>query len=179
MHRNVEKMLEALLFENGEGYTLDKLSRITGYDRDVVEEGLSDLAHSLKAADRGIRLLRKDDRALLVATNEAADIISSLRSKELAGPLSSAALETLTIILYLGPVEKKNIDYIRGVNSRGMLRILRARDLVEHERKEGVVHYTGTVKLLQFLGIERPEQLPNYDKAREQFKNALAGEAEK
>lgn len=175
MHNEREKIVEALLFESGEGYSVSRLAEILDCDEDEVEETLSDLAHSLKAANRGIRLLRKDGRAVLATSGDVSEVLQRVRKEALSGPLSAAALETLTVVLYLGPIRKGEIDYIRGVNSQGILRSLCARGLVEQVNENGVIHYTGTLKLLRFLGVEKSNELEDHEKVRASFEETLKG----
>jgi segregation and condensation protein B len=80
-----------------------------------------------------------------------------------------AGLETLSIVLYLGPVSRSEIDYIRGVNSNFILRNLLMRGLVErieHETDKRSLKYRPTFELLSFLGIGSVEELPEYETTR-------------
>ncbi len=90
--------------------------------------------------------------------------------------MTPSALETLSIIIYRGPITKKEIDYIRGVNSGFILRNLLIRGLIEKdESKEGRgVQYKPTLDLLSLLGISNLSELPEYDAVKkeiEDFKN--------
>src|SRR3989344_8813132 len=93
-------------------------------------------------------------------------ILETITKSELSEELSKSALETLTLVLYRGPVNKSNIDFIRGVNSQFILRNLLVRGLIErvaHETDKRVLLYRATFELLQHLGISRITELPEYD----------------
>ncbi|MDZ7726178.1 MAG: SMC-Scp complex subunit ScpB [Candidatus Campbellbacteria bacterium] len=167
----LEEIIEALLFATGETYTIGELSRLISRDQDEVEEALADLELSLK--NRGIKLLREKDRVTLVAIKEISPIVEALQKKELTTPLSQAAMDTISVILYMAPIEKKNIDLLRGVDSRKILRTLRARDLIRESREGEKVVYNPTVKLLQFMGLESEESLPDYKNHRQALINFL------
>jgi len=95
-------------------------------------------------------------------------------AKEREGELSRAALETIACILYLGTATKSQIDYIRGVQSSYMLRTLAARGLIARSGKSGRdTYYISTVETLRFMGINRPEEMPDYEKISVEFKNAI------
>jgi segregation and condensation protein B len=159
----LEHTLEAFLFVTGETYTVNELAKIFSKDRDEVEEALLDLELSLKT--RGVQLVRVGDEIALVAAKEISPILTALRQKELSSPLSQAALDTLSIVLYASPIEKKQIDYIRGVDSRAILRTLKVRGLVREDTVEegrGRVVYNPTVELMRSMGLQRTEDLPEY-----------------
>jgi segregation and condensation protein B len=86
-------------------------------------------------------------------------------------------LETISIIAYKGPVSRAEIDYIRGVQSNFILRNLQIRGLVEkitNEKDHRSFLYRPTFELLQFLGVSRIEDLPEYDKVKAEFEQNLA-----
>ncbi|HEY4496344.1 MAG TPA: SMC-Scp complex subunit ScpB [Candidatus Paceibacterota bacterium] len=121
--------IEAILFWKGEPVSLKRLA----FWLDVNEKEITPALDGLekKLTDRGVALLRKDDEVALGTAPALAELMVTLTKEELAGELSKASLETLTIILYRGPVDKQEIDYIRGVNSGYTLRSLLIRGLVE------------------------------------------------
>ncbi|MEX0909919.1 MAG: SMC-Scp complex subunit ScpB [Candidatus Paceibacterota bacterium] len=165
----LEQTIEALLFATGNTYSVSELSLLLSKDKDEIEEALQDLELSLR--NRGIKLIRSGDEVLLASAKEISPIIQALRKSELTSPLSQAALDTLSIVLYASPVEKRHIDMLRGVDSRAMLRTLKIRDLVNEQRtgegERGKLVYNPTTELLRFMGIEKPEALPDYPTQRE------------
>ena len=86
--------------------------------------------------------------------------------------LGRAGIETLSIVAYKGPVSKKEIEYIRGVNSQYALRSLLLRGLIErknNETGERGVGYNITGDALRFLGLSRVGDLPEYEEIKKQL----------
>ncbi len=79
--------------------------------------------------------------------------------------LSAAALETLSIVAYKGPVTKGEIEFIRGVSADYALQKLLEKELVLIAgRKEDSVGkpllYQTTRQFMDYLGINSPADLP-------------------
>ena len=86
--------------------------------------------------------------------------------------MGRAGIETLTIIAYRGPVSKKEIEYIRGVNSQYALRNLLLRGLIERNTSpndERMVVYNVTSDTIRFLGLQNVSELPEYMEMRQQL----------
>ncbi len=110
----IESKIEAVLFLSGDAITGKKLSRIL----DITEEEAVAAAKSLSAellnAKSGIRVMEHEG-SFVLATDPNLSSISEKMVKEEAGEdITPAALETLSLIAYLGPVSKPTIEYIRG-----------------------------------------------------------------
>ena len=91
-----------------------------------------------------------------------------MQKEEFSRELGRAGSETLAVVLYRGPVSRREIDQIRGVNSGFILRALLIRGLIE--RTESVVGersftYKPSLKLFEHLGIRRREDLPEFTNA--------------
>ncbi|MBO7504233.1 MAG: SMC-Scp complex subunit ScpB, partial [Clostridia bacterium] len=78
--------------------------------------------------------------------------------------LSRAAMETLSVICYNQPVTRAGIEYVRGVNSDGVLVRLIEKGIVEECGRSDApgrpILYGTTVKFLQAMGVEKLSQLP-------------------
>lgn len=160
----LEQIIEGLLFATGESYTVSELARLVARDQDEVEEALSDLEFALEG--RGIQMIRTNKSITLVAIKEVAPLLEALKKAEISAPLSQAALDTLSVVLYCSPIEKRHIDHIRGVDSRAMLRTLRSRDLVRESKSGSQIVYNPTIKLLRFMGIKSVEDMPDFKEQR-------------
>lgn len=164
---NLEQTIEALLFATGESFKIEDLSKLLNRDTDEIEESLTDLELSLQ--ERGIQLIRSGNEVALVSRKEISPLLEALKQAELSGPLSQAAIDTLTIVLYCSPIDKSKVDHIRGVDSRTMLRTLRSRDLIKEERDKSQIVYNPTMKLLRFMGISSPTELPDFGDYRKKL----------
>jgi segregation and condensation protein B len=117
---------------------------------------------------------------MLVTRQEAAPLIEGLVKEELSRDLGKAGLETLSTVLYKGPISRRDIDYIRGVNSQFILRNLLVRGLIEKitdAKDERRFLYRPTFELLQSLGVSSVSDLPEYAKVQEEL-TALAKKEE-
>jgi segregation and condensation protein B len=165
----LEDLIEAILFYRGEPVTIADLAHTAHTTPEKVEEVLVSLAERLEAG--GTRLVREGKHAALATAPEAAEIIAKLRKEELEGPLGKAGLETLSIVIYQGPVSRADIEYVRGVNCTSILRSLTMRGLVERiENPDGRGYaYQATVDLPAALGITSLKNMPAYDEMKQEI----------
>jgi len=158
------KKIEAILFYKGTPTSLKDLTKATGAKGKDVENALVELRENLE--DRGIVLQENAEKYTLGTAPEMSEIIEKFRKEELNKNLSKAALETLSIILYKNGIHRAYVDYIRGVNSSFILRILSMRGLIEHSVDPSDSRryiYKPTFELLSLLGIKNIGELPEYD----------------
>ena len=106
-------------------------------------------------------------------------LIEKLTKEELMKDLGKAGLETLSIILYQGPLPRAEIDYIRGVNSQFILRNMLIRGLIEKvenpaDRRSFL--YKPTMQLLAHLGLSSTSSLPDFDVVRKNIEAFKAAE---
>lgn len=163
--------IEALLFWKNESVSTAWLTKALEKSNEEIEEALKMLEISLEG--RGIILQRNGDEAALKTSADAAVLIEKFSKEELAKELTPSALETLSIIAYRGPLTKKDIDYIRGVNSGFILRNLLIRGLIEKEENtasRGIV-YKPTLDLLSLLGISKLEELEEYETVKKEIEH--------
>lgn len=157
--------IEAVLFFRNEPVSVSELSRICEAEEEKVTAALSELAAALSG--RGITLVVSNNEAVLGTAPEASDLITRLRRDELSRDLGKAGAETLSIVLYEGPVSRSDIDFIRGVNSSFIIRNLLVRGLIERTEEKGRgTRYQATPALLAHLGIGTVAALPEYEKIR-------------
>lgn len=176
---SLDSQFEALLFYTGEPVTKRELTRIFGVNLVAVNDALGDLKKRL--AGRGVALIEKDNEVALATAPEAHSLIEQFQKGELSQDLGKAALETLSIILYRGSASRREIEYVRGVNSASILRSLLIRGLVERvadKKDERIFVYRPTVELQSLLGLRTIEELPDRAAVRAEFK-ALEGEQKK
>ncbi|PIS13228.1 MAG: hypothetical protein COT67_02895 [Candidatus Tagabacteria bacterium CG09_land_8_20_14_0_10_41_14] len=162
--------IEALLFLSGEPLAISRLTKVLGKKEEEIEKSVSELDENLK--ERGLRLIKNKDKIMLGAAPESSKYCEALLKEELNKNIGKAGLETLAIIIYKGGLNKEGvtrseIDYIRGVNSTFTLRNLMIRGLIEREinpKDKRVYTYSASTQLFQYLGITKPEDLPEYAK---------------
>ncbi len=160
---DIEKQLEAVLFVRGEPLARGELLKLLGIDVGVLDHALESLAARLVG---GIRLINDGREVELRTAPEAAPLIEMMQKEELSRDIGKAGLETLAILLYKGPSTRSEIDYVRGVNSSHILRVLAMRGLVrrvEHPKDDRSYLYEPTTELLASLGKEKREDLPEFE----------------
>lgn len=172
---NLEAKIEALLFARGEPVLYSFLTSFLKESDERVREALSRLHESY--AGKGLVVVDNGETVAIRTAPEASLLIERLRKDELERELSKAALETLSIVLYAGPVTRATIDFIRGVNSTFILRSLLIRGLVERaadEEDSRRMLYRPTVDLLSHLGVSKAEILPEYSEFRAKLSESSA-----
>ena len=178
---NLSAKLEAILFWKAEPISLKKLASLLNTDVQDIKNGLVELENALKG--RGLTLVQTDDEVMLGTSKELSSLIEQLTKEELTRDLGKAGLETLSIILYQGPISRADIDYIRGVNSQFIVRNLLIRGLVnrvDNPKDARSFLYKTSLELLSHLGIGKIEELPEYEQVRkdiEGFKSSQEQEA--
>lgn len=164
---NLASQIEAILFWKAEPVAIKKLAQLLDTDAKSVRAGLLELETALKG--RGVTLVQTDDDVMLGTSKELSPLIEKLTKDELTRDLGKAGLETLSIVLYQGPIARADIDYIRGVNSQFILRALLIRGLVEridNPKDARSYLYKPTLDLLSHLGVSKISELPEYEQVR-------------
>ncbi len=166
----LESKIESILFWKGEPVTIDFLSNAIGENQENIIKALDLLETSL--VTRGITLQRAGDKVALGTAPENSQLIAKIKKEELSRDLGKAATETLSIILYKGPVSRRDIDYIRGVNSTFIIRNLMIRGLVERSQSSEdsrTFLYSSSIDLLSHLGLSKVDQLPEFHKVKNEL----------
>ncbi len=174
---NLEAKIESVLFWKGEPMPVKKLAKILNVSEEEIAAGLEKLDKILEG--RGVELVRKEDEVMLGTRAEIGPLIETLTKEELVKDLGKAGLETLAIIIYRAPVARRDIDYIRGVNSQFIVRNLLVRGLIEkvqNPEDQRSFYYKPTFELLSYLGVGALEKLPEYETMRKELASAAESE---
>ncbi len=166
---SLEIKLEAILFWKGEPVKKGNLAELAGATVADIDATLVTLEKNLQG--RGVQLIFTEDSVMLGTAAVVGPLIERLVKEDLIQDLGKAGLETLAIILYRGPVSRRDVEYIRGVNCSYIIRNLLIRGLVERVEKKGErgAVYQPTVALLGYLGVSRVQDLPEYNKVQEEI----------
>ena len=181
--QQLQQQIEAVLFWKGEPVSLKKLAQT--FEKTEEEIAVALLALEAALSGRGVMLMRREDEVALVTAKETSAFIEKLTKEELIKDLGKAGLETLSIIIYQGPISRAEIDYIRGVQSNFILRNLAIRGLIEkvsNPTDQRSFLYKPTFELLSYLGVTKIEDMPQFTEARaeiESYKQAEKPQEEK
>lgn len=161
--------IEALLFATGRPLTRKDLSKMLGLDESAVATALTELT---SATGRGIVVVDDGREVELRVSGAAASLVEKVRRDEYNREVGRAGQETLSAVLYRGPLTRAEVDFIRGVNSSQTLRTLTMRGLlrkVPNPRDERSFLYEPTTELLASLGVSGIKELPDYAVVREKL----------
>ena len=168
---NHKSLVESLLFVAPNSVTVETLAAALEVSVEEIESVLQTLEAEYR--ERGIRLQRKGTNVLLVSAPEAGPTIERFLGLEISGRLSTASLETLSIVAYRQPVTRTQVEAIRGVNSDSVLRSLIRRGLLEEVGRADTVGrpilYGTTFEFLQQFGLQSLEDLPEWDELSQQL----------
>jgi segregation and condensation protein B len=180
MNTNLSQKIEAILFWKAEPVSIEKLAKFLECDIESVRNALVELQNNLN--NRGLTLVQTDSDVMLGTAKELSPLIEKLTKEELIRDLGKAGLETLSIILYQGPISRADIDYIRGVNSQFIIRNLSIRGLIERVDNPKDMRsflYKPTLQLLAHLGVNNISDIPEFEKVRREIDSFKNSEIEK
>jgi segregation and condensation protein B len=160
------RTLEALLVVASQPLPVEELAAAAEADPSQVEEALEILGQRFAEGKSGIVLEHVAGGYAFRASAAASEACSRLFEKPAEKGLSQAALETLAIVAYLGPVSRPEIARIRGVNVDGVVAGLVERGLVAEGGRDnefGAVRYRTTPLFERVFGLESLAALPRVD----------------
>ncbi len=163
--------IEALLFFRGDPVSISWLSKTLRVHENKIEQALDELSEALEG--RGVTLVRSKESVTMTTRKEMAVVFEEIRKGELEEDLTKAAVEVLSVIMYSDGATKKEIDYVRGVNSQISLRNLASRGLIRRGEEGRGTKYEPTTDLLRFLGISELKELPQFDEFNAGIKEAV------
>lgn len=157
--------IESILFVSSRPLTVKRLAELTGEGGSDVEAAVEALMLRYNQDDQGINLVKHGSSVQMVSSPLNSKIVTAYLKEEQAGELTRPALETLTIVAYRGPLSKIQLDTIRGVNCALILRNLMIKGLVEAKPHKDKLQstYQVTFDFLRFLGLNRVNELPDYE----------------
>ncbi len=165
---NKEAILEGLLFVVGdEGLNLEQITEILGVSNEEAREALANLRNRYQSNEYGIQISFLGDTFKLTTKKEHKDYYKKLIETPGTNYLSQAALETLAIIAYKEPISVPEVESIRGVGSREIIRKLIAKGFLKEVGKSDSLGrptlYATTSDFLDFFGLATKEELPKID----------------
>lgn len=166
----LENQIEAILFYKGGAVSVKELASALSVSEEEVVTYTESLSASLEG--RGVRVVRDGNTFALATAPSAHELIEKMRREELDGPLGKAGLETLSVIIFRGPLSRADIEYVRGVNCSSILRSLLIRGLIERTEnpndKRSFLYQT-TAELPAYFGVSKISELPQFTETRAQI----------
>jgi segregation and condensation protein B len=162
--KEMEAVIEGLLFTAGDPVSLEKLAEVLELDKKTARLILSNMAVSIQNSKRGILLREIDGSYQLCSRPEHAEFIKKLVEPRQKQALSQAAYETLSIIAYNQPTTRARIETIRGVNSDSAITRLLERNLIRDAGRLDApgkpILYETTEEFLRSFGFRSVKDLP-------------------
>ena len=162
--KNIECALEAVLFSLGEAVEIERLAQALEVREDEVRDAFEKLKSKYEKENRGIKLIEIDGSVQMCSNPDYFECIKRVTQIEKQAGLSSAALETLSIIAYNQPVTKGTIEVIRGVDCTYSVTRLLERGFIDElgraETPGRPILYGTTMEFLRCFGLKSLEELP-------------------
>ena len=162
---SLKSKIESLLFITTRPLSVNKITELVGGDKAEVKAELDKLFEEYNQPGKGVNLQKINSDFQLVTNADNSKMVSEFLKEEITGELTSASLETLTVIAYRGPITRAELELIRGVNCSVIIRNLMIRGLIDEikDKKEMVEKYQITFDFMKHLGLSDPGQLPEYE----------------
>jgi segregation and condensation protein B len=160
------RTIEALLVVASQPLPMQELASAAAVDEAEVERAIELLAERYAEGRSGIVLEHVAGGFAFRASAAASEACARLFDKPAEKGLSQAALETLAIVAYLGPVSRPEIARIRGVNVDGVVAGLAERGLIAEGGRDdefGAIRYRTTPLFERIFGLESLAALPRVD----------------
>jgi segregation and condensation protein B len=160
------RTVEALLVIAPSPLSVEELAAAAEDETERIETALGLLASRYREGRSGIVLEHVAGGYAFRAAREAAEACARLVERPVQRGLSHAALETLAVVAYLGPVSRPEIARIRGVAADSAVAGLVERGLIAEAGREnegGAVRYKTTPLFERVFGLESIAALPRLD----------------
>lgn len=156
------RAVEALLFLSPDPLDLDALGELTESDGLELQAAIAEVRRH-HGEGSGLEVAEVADGLALRTRASVADVCDRLRERPREDLLSAAALETLAVVAYLGPISRPEIGKLRGVAPDAVVASLVERGLLEEAGRDGsggAVLYSTTVQMQQRFGLRSLDELP-------------------
>jgi segregation and condensation protein B len=169
--KSLKSIVESLIFVHDQPLSLDRLATLLEeFERADIRIALEDLIEEYAFAGRGIILAQVGGGYQFRTRPEHADYIRRL-TKTKGVKFSQSALETLAIVAYRQPVTRADVEYLRGVDSGGVMKSLLEKKLLRIMGKKDVpgkpLIYGTSREFLELFDLKDLNQLPTLKEIQE------------
>lgn len=165
MQINKEKaIIEAILFSAGRAVSKNEIMLSLEISSDEIDKIISSMQEEYNLENRGIELIKINDSYQLCSKKDLYEFIYPVLDKRTKPNLSTASLETLSIIAYNPQITRAEIEDIRGVSADACVYKLLEYGLIEEAGKIDLpgkpMSYRTTDEFLRMFGYSSLEDLP-------------------
>lgn len=175
--REIETLLEGILFAAGEPVLVDKICQVLKVDKSLLLLCAENLRNFYQYERRGIRLVQLDKTLQLVSDTAHAEIIRQVLEERRPPPMSKPALEVLSLIAYYQPTTRAYVDGVRGVDSSGTITMLCDKGLIEECGRLDVpgrpTLFRTTPVFLRSFGLTSLDELPDLPLSDDELEGQL------
>lgn len=183
MNLKLKKIIKALLLSTSEALTIDDLMNVFKLYQEQISKSELDTALSpskkellavideirqeAESESKAYRLIEGPKGLYISIAPEFSNYVRLMREEPKPSKLTSATLETLSIIAYRQPVTRPEIESIRGVTIDSPLNKLLEMELIQIAGRSELpgkpIQYGTTEKFLEYSGIRNLDDLPASD----------------
>ena len=166
----IQGIVESLVFISEKPVNLEQMKEsidIVGIGIPEIRRSIEQLKQEYEEKKRGMVIVEIAGGYQMLSSPDYASYVRTFLKTHVKERLSKPSLETLAIIAYKQPISRAEVEFIRGVNSDGVITHLLDKELVKIVgRKEipGRPYIYGTTKqFLEYFGLKSLEDLPKLE----------------
>lgn len=159
-----KRIIEAILFASGREVKISEITHILDIDIKELENIIQEMKIELENKQSSIEIIKINDAYQMCVKKEYYEYVYPIFDRRAKPNLSTAALETLSIIAYNPKITRAEIEQIRGVASDSSIYKLLEYNLIEEAEKLDLPGrpraYRTTNEFLKMFGISNLDELP-------------------
>ena len=136
----------------------------TKINKSLIEKAIAELIEKYQSEDFAVEMVEISNGYRFMTKGAYYPTVATFLKQSTKKKLSKAALETLSIVAYKQPVEKSELEKIRGVNCDYSVQKLLEKELVEIVgRSDGPgrpLLYSTSEKFMDYFGLKSIQDLP-------------------
>lgn len=165
-------IIEAILFAAGKEVAITTLMTVLELSYKEIELIVGQMRLEYQEKNHGVEIIRVNNSYQMCTKKEYYDYIYPIFDDRAKPKLTSAAIETLSIIAYNPKITRAEIDSIRGVSTDGLLYKLQEYNLIEEAGKMDApgrpTMYKVTNEFLKTFGYTSLDDLPELPTIKEE-----------
>jgi len=163
-----QSTIEAILFAAGREVSSKELMTVLELSEEDIEKLVINMNTQLSELNSGVEILKVDSSYQMCSKKDYYESIYPILDNRTKPTISTAALETLSIIAYNPNITRAEIESIRGVGSDGTIYKLLEYGLIENSGKSDAPGrpqmFRTTKSFLKMFGISSLDELPELPK---------------
>jgi segregation and condensation protein B len=165
MTASLREIIESLIFISLEPLSVEKMREaLSDFPAIEVDQALQELLQAYAAPERGIQIIQTAGGYVFTTRPECDPWVRRLLKIDKKSRLSSAALETLSVIAYHQPITLSEISALRNVDSSYTLKTLLQKKLIKIVGRKSSpgkpLIYRTTERFLTYFGLNSLDDLP-------------------